>query len=161
MTYFAEWDAPEGHLKAGSIKRASSSNDKVWAEINKTGTDFLAGTFVAVNPEGGVKPIAAATDLVHGIVMRTVFGDKIPNTEPTDIGHFSHGDEVVALMTDASALTRGSKVYIVATGADAGKITDVAAGNIGTDYYVTELSTGNHTAAITLGFAQVTATAGP
>lgn len=155
MTYFTEWDAPEGHFQAGSIKRASSSNDKVWAEINKTSTDLLAGTFVAVNPAGGVKRIAANTDVIHGIVVRTVFGDKIPNTEPTDVGHFSHGDEVVALCADDAELARGSKVYIVATaGADAGKITSEATGNIETNYYVTELSAGNNTAAITLGFAQ-------
>ena len=155
MTYFTEWDAPEGHFKAGSIKRASGSNDKVWAEINKTNVDLLAGTFVAVNAAGGVKRIAAATDVVHGIVMRTVFGDSIPNTEPTDVGHFSHGDEVVALRDDDAEFTRGSKVYIVATaGANAGKITSEATGNIETNYYVTELSTGNKTAAITLGFAQ-------
>lgn len=155
MTYFTEWDAPEGIFKAGSIKRASSSNDKVWAEINKTGTDLLAGTFVAVNADGGVKRIATNTDLVHGIVVRTVFGDSIPNTEPTDVGHFSHGDEVVALCDDDAEFERGSKVYIVATaGVNAGKITSEAAGNIETNYYVTELSTGNKTAAITLGFAQ-------
>lgn len=155
MTYFTEWDAPEGHFQAGSIKRASSSNDKVWAEINKTSTDLLAGTFVAVNPAGGIQRIAANTDVVHGIVVRTVFGDKIPHTEPTDVGHFSHGDEVVALCADDAELARGDKVYIVATaGADAGKITNVATGNIETNYYVTELSAGNNTAAITLGFAQ-------
>jgi hypothetical protein len=161
MTYFTEWDAPEGHFKAGSIKRASSSNDKVWAETNKTNVDLLAGTFVAVNAAGGIKRIAADTDVVHGIVMRTVFGDSIPHTEQTDVGHFSHGDEVVALCDDDAEFTRGSKVYIVATdGVDAGKITNVAVGNIATNYYVTELSTGNKTAAITLGFAQaVTAAA--
>ena len=117
--------------------------------------DLLAGTFVAVNAAGGVKRIAAATDVVHGIVMRTVFGDSIPNTEPTDVGHFSHGDEVVALCDDDAEFARGDKVYIVATaGANAGKITSEATGNIATNYYVTELSTGNKTAAITLGFAQ-------
>ena len=154
MTYFTEWDAPEGHFKAGSIKRASSSNDKVWAEINKTDVDLLAGTFVAVNAAGGIKRIGAATDVVHGIVMRTVFGDSIPHTEQTDVGHFSHGDEVVALRDDDAKFARGSKVYIVATGVNAGKITSIATGNIATNYYVTELSTGNKTAAITLGFAQ-------
>lgn len=162
MTYFTEWDAPEGHFKAGSIKRASSSNDKVWAETNKTSVDLLAGTFVAVNAAGGIKRIGTATDVVHGIVMRTVFGDSIPHTEQTDVGHFSHGDEVVALCDDDAELARGSKVYIVATaGVNAGKITSVAAGNIETNYYVTDLSAGNKTAAITLGFAQaVTAAQG-
>lgn len=154
MTYFVDWDAPEGIFKAGSIKRASSSNDKVWSEMNKTETDLLAGTFVAVNEEGGVKPISAATDIIDGIVVRSVWGDKTPHTEPADIGHFSHGDEVVALMVDDSELVRGGKVYIVATGADVGKITNTADGNIGTNYRVTELSPGNNTAAITLSFAQ-------
>lgn len=155
MTYFVEWDSPDGIFKAGSVKRTSSSNDKIWSETNKTDVDLLAGTFVAVNDAGGVRPIVAATDVVDGIIVRSVWGDKTPNTEPADVGHFSYGDEVVALMTESSALTRGKKVYIVATaGDDAGKITDVAAGNIGTNYRVTELSPGNNTAAITLSLSQ-------
>lgn len=152
MTYFTEWDAPSGIFKAGSIKRASSSNDKVWGEVNKSDEDLLAGTFVKVNPAGGILPLAATTDRVHGIIVRGVFGDKIPKSETADVGHFSHGDEVVALAVTGQAFARGDKVNIVASGANKGKITKVVAGTIATDYYATEVS--GDLVAITLGFAQ-------
>ena len=154
MTYFADWDATTGIFKAGSIKRASSSNDKVWGEKNSTTSDMLAGTFVAVEATGGIKKVAAATDRIHGIVVRGIFGDTIPAAETVDVGHFSHGDEVVALAVTGQAFARGDKVYIVATGVNAGKITKVSASNIATDYYATQVS--GDLVAITLGFATST-----
>ncbi len=152
MTYFTEWDAPSGIFKAGSIKRASSSNDKVWGEKNASTEDLLAGTFVKVNPTGGILPLAANTDVIHGIVVRGVFGDKIPASETADIGHFSHGDEVIALAVTGQKFARGDKVYIAVTGANKGKITKVSAATIATNYYATEVS--GDLVAITLGFAQ-------
>lgn len=153
---FTKWNNETGTMKAGSIKRASSSNDKVWGEINKTEVDLPYGTFVAVNEEGGIKKIAAATDLVHGIVVLDIYGNAAPHSKQTNVGHFSHGDEVVAQLVDDADVKRGSKAYIVATGANAGKISDKAAGNIDLGYWVTEVSAGNKTAAITLGFTQAT-----
>lgn len=152
MTYFTEWDAPSGIFKAGSIKRASSSNDKVWGEKNTSDTDLLAGTFVRVDPTGGIAPLSANTQIVHGILVRGVFGDKIPKDETADVGHFSYGDEVVALAVTGQNFVRGDKVFIVATGANAGKITKVATANIATNYYATEVS--GDLVAITLGLAQ-------
>lgn len=152
MTYFTEWDAPSGIFKAGSIKRASSSNDKVWGEKNASTEDLLAGTFVKVNPAGGILPLAANTDVIHGIVVRGVFGDKIPASETADIGHFSHGDEVIALAVTGQNFARGDKVYIAVTGANKGKITKASTTTIATNYYATEVS--GDLVAITLGFAQ-------
>ena len=46
MTFgFTDWDGANGTIKPGSIKRASSSNDKVWGEENLTETKLPYGTF--------------------------------------------------------------------------------------------------------------------
>jgi hypothetical protein len=42
----------------------------------------------------------------------------------------------------------------VATGADAGKVTTEAAGNIDLGYWVEDVSAGNNCVAITLGYVQ-------
>lgn len=149
---YTDWDAASGTMKPGSIKRASSSNDKVWGEENRTDTDLLAGTFVAVNPDGGVKRLASDKDIVHGIVVRDIYGDKSPHSKTVNVGHFSHGDCVCALAVDADEFTRGDHVYVVASGNDAGKVTKKSAGAIDLGYWVEETSPGNHSVAITLGW---------
>lgn len=151
---FTDWDASTGIMKAGSIKRASSSNDKVWGEENKTETNLLYGTFVAVNSLGGIKKIEATTDLIHGIVVRDIYGDSAPHNKQVNVGHFSHGDCVCAQAVDGVTFERGDKAYIVATGDDAGKVTATATGNIDLGYWVEEASNGNNCVAITLGYEQ-------
>lgn len=137
---FATWDSESGIFQAGSILRGSSSNDKVQGEENLTGVDLLAGTFVAVSADGGVKKISSTTDLIHGIVVRDIYGKNAPSEKVVNVGHFSYGDEVAALAVDGISFTRGDKVYIVATGDDAGKVTNVATGNVGIGYWVTRTS---------------------
>lgn len=151
---FTQWDSDEGTMQAGSIYRTGSSDNKVFGEENTTEVDLLCGTFVAVNPEGGIKKIESSEDLIQGIVVRDIYGSKAPHKRQVNIGHFSHGDAVVALTTDDADFSRGSRAYIVATGTDAGKITDVAEGNVDLGYWVEKVSKGNHCAAITLGYAQ-------
>ncbi len=154
---FSQWDG-EQIFKAGSIKRAGSSSDKVWGEINKTETVLPYGTFVAVNPDGGVKPLAAVTDVIHGIVVLDIYGDGAPADKVVNVGHFSLGDCVVALAVDGQDFKRGDKAYVVAKGVNAGKITKVAAvDNIDLGYWVEEAKGG--LAAITLGFNQVASVA--
>lgn len=155
---FTDWDGADGTIKPGSIKRASSSNDKVWGEENRTEIALPYGTFVAVNPEGGVMPLAADTR-IHGIVVRDIYGDAAPHTKQVNVGHFSHGDCVGALTVDDVDFVRGDTAYIVATGADAGKVTTEAAGNIDLGYWVEEVSAGNNCVAITLGYIQQAAPA--
>lgn len=150
---FTDWDGASIY-KAGSIKRASSSNDKVWGEQNKTETDLPYGTFVAVNPEGGIKKLTKADEVVHGIVVLDIYSQGAPANRHVNVGHFSHGDCVVAQGVTAQDFARGDKVFVVATGADAGKVTKVAAGNIDLGYWVDSVSKGNDCVAITLGYAQ-------
>ncbi|EKN3944198.1 TPA: hypothetical protein ACOZ3K_002691 [Yersinia enterocolitica] len=153
---FTDWDGADGTIKPGSIKRASSSNDKVWGEENLTDTPLAYGTFVAVNPLGGVMPLAA-DKRIHGIVVRDIYGEASPANKQANIGHFSHGDCVGALAVAGSVFTRGAPAYIVATGANAGKVTTVAAGNIDLGYWVEDVSAANDCVAITLGYVQQTA----
>ena len=159
MTFgFTDWDGADGTILPGSIKRASSSDDKVWGEENLTETALPYGTFVAVNPDGGVMPLAADTR-IHGIVVRDIYGDAAPHTKQVNVGHFSHGDCVGALTVADAEFIRGDSAYIVATGDDAGKVTNVAAGNIDLGYWVEEVSAGNNCVAITLGYIQQAAPA--
>lgn len=155
---FATWDSESGIFKAGTILRCSSSNDKVWGEVNLTGNDLLAGTFVAVSDAGGVKSISASTDQVHGIVVRDIYGDGAPNDKTVNVGHFSYGDEVAGLAVEGLSFNRGDKVYIVVSGNDVGKLTNVAAGNIDLGYWVTRVSGGN-VVGITLAPHQTVGTA--
>lgn len=150
---FTDWDGADGTIKPGAIKRASSSNDKVWGEENLTDTPLLYGTFVAVNPAGGVMPLTAGTR-IHGIVVRDIYGDASPPNKQANIGHFSHGDCVGALTVEGADFTRGATAYIVPTGADAGKVTDEATGNVDLGYWVEDVSAGNNCVAITLGYVQ-------
>ncbi|HAT2746478.1 TPA: hypothetical protein I8372_004145 [Citrobacter farmeri] len=150
---FTDWDGADGTIKPGSIKRASSSNDKVWGEENLTEIALPYGTFVAVNPDGGVMPLTAGAR-IHGIVVRDIYGDAAPHTKQVNVGHFSHGDCVGALTIADAEFTRGDAAYIVATGDDAGKVTNVAAGNIDLGYWVEDVSAGNNCVAITLGYVQ-------
>lgn len=151
---FTQWDDESGHLVAGQIIRASSSDNKVWGEENKTDDDLLCGTFVAVNADGGIKKITAATDVIHGIIVRSVYGDTAKKERHTDVGHFSHGDCVGALYVEGITVNRGDKIYIVATGDDAGKVTNVADGALDLGYWAEEVSAGNNCVAITLGYVQ-------
>lgn len=151
---FTSWDADTGTMLPGAIYRVSSSDNKVWAEENLTGKDLLCGTFVTVNPNGGIKPIESANDLIHGIIVRDIYGDVHPANRQINIGHFSHGDSVVALAVSGVTLKRGDRVYIIPTGDDSGKITNVAEDNIDLGYWVERVSNGNNCAAITLGYAQ-------
>lgn len=154
MAWFQDWDSDNGNMLPGSIKRASSSNDKVWGEQNKTDDKLDYGVFVAVNADGGVKKISASTDIVHGIVVRDIYAGGAPADKTVNVGHFSHGDCVCALTAEGQTFKRGDKAYIVATGADAGKVSAVSAGNFDLGYYVEEVGTGGTGVAITLGFVQ-------
>jgi len=64
---------------------------------------------------------------------------------------------VGALTVEDADFARGDTAYIVATGADAGKVTNEAAGNIDLGYWVEDVSAGNNCVAITLGYVQQTA----
>lgn len=150
MYGFNQWN--ENEFRAGSIRRGSSSNDKVWGEENKT-TDVLAyGTFVAVNPDGGVKKITAATDIIHGAVVLDIYGDGAPHDKTVNVGHFSHGDSFAAQGVDDVDFKRGDKAYVVMTGADAGKVTNVAESALDIGYWIDTVN--GSVVSVTLGMVK-------
>lgn len=51
-------------------------------------------------------------------------------------------------------MSRGDRAYIVATGADIGKVINVKEGAIDIGGWIEEVSTGNHCATFTLGYTQ-------
>ena len=136
---FNKWDADSrGTLFAGQIRRGSQSTSKAWAEENLTDTALVAGTFVTINAAGGVKPVAAATDIIHGMVLADIYGESVPDDKIANIAHCNHGDEFVALAVTGQAFARGDVLNIVATGANAGKVTKAA--GIATAYIATYVS---------------------
>lgn len=154
MTYFSDFN---GTLKAGTIARASSSNDKVWGEENRTADDLAYGSAVAWNPAGGVKKFAAVTDVFHGIVVRDVYGAGVaPNAKIVNVGHFSHGDGVRVPFVAGQTFTRGAPAYVVCTGANAGLFTATkAATTIDVGFIVEEVSPGGNVISVTKGYSQV------
>lgn len=152
MAYFQDWD---GVLKAGTIARASSSNDKVWGEENLTADALAYGSAVAYNPAGGVKKFAAATDVFHGIVIRDVYPDEAPANKVVNIGHFSHGDGIRVATVAGQTFTRGAKAYIVATGVNAGLFTATAAATALDVGFIVERVGTNGVIQVTLGYSQV------
>lgn len=154
--YIQEWD---GVLTAGSLARASSSNDKVWGEENLTDTDLPYGTAVAWNPDGGVKKFAAATDVFHGIVYRDIYGKGVaPNDRMVNVAHISHGDGIRVATVTGQTFTRGGKAYIVASGANAGLFTATAAATTLDVGFVVEKVGTNGVIEVTLGYNQVAGT---
>lgn len=138
---FNNWDSDaRGTLFAGQIRRGSQSTSKAWAEENLTAVDLAAGTFVTMNAAGGVKAVSAATDIIHGIVLADIYGETTPNDKMLNIAHCNGGDEFVAVAVDGQSFARGDAIYIVATGANAGKITKVSASNIATAFVASYVS---------------------
>lgn len=151
---FTNWDA-EKTMKAGAIRRASSSNDKVWGELAEVDLEY--GVFCAVS-EKGVTAIKSVNDVIHGIVVRDIY-EKAKANKTANIGHFSHGDSVVAQGVAGVAFKRGEKVYVVCTGADAGKVTNKASATTVDLGYWAEAVSGD-CVAITLGYQVSAAVAG-
>lgn len=136
---FNNWDSDaRGTLFAGQIRRGSQSTSKAWAEENLTAVDLAAGTFVTVNAAGGVKAVSNANDVIHGLILADIYGQTTPNDKILNIAHCGHGDEFVAVAVDGQTFARGDAINIVATGANAGKITKAA--GITTAYIATYVS---------------------
>lgn len=145
MAYFGNYDTqPAGF--AGQVARGDQSLSRAWGETNMDTTNTPTGIFVAyyigtddtVQQRHGFRKITAATDTVHGIVVTTGMFKLIRPQERGSIMHIGHGDSVWAQMADGATLKRGDDVNIVATGDDAGKITNAA--GIATQYIVVRVS---------------------
>jgi hypothetical protein len=154
MAYFTEWD---GTLLAGNFSRASSSDIKIWGEINKTTDDLVYGTAVAFNPAGGVKKFTAVTEVFAGVVVRDIYPNAAPNGKITEIAKIGIGDGIRVATVAGQTFTRGAKVYIQCTGANAGLFTATAsASTIDVGYIVDKVGGGtNGVIEVTLNNTQV------
>lgn len=155
MALYQDWD---GVLVAGSLARASSSNDKVWGEECLAATDLPYGTAVAWNAAGGVKKFAAVGDTFHGIVVKDIYGGGVaPNDRIANVAHISHGDGIRVATVSGQTFTRGGKAFIVASGANAGLFTATsAATTIDVGFIVEKVGSGtNGVIEVTLGYNQV------
>ena len=112
---------------AGQIGSGSQAMYKTRAEQWTGKEDLKAGHFVAINENGGVKPLEAAEDVVFGISRRTLRRDVYKTGEIADILILSAGDSVWAVVTPETAVKRGEFVAPVKTGANAGTVKKVAA----------------------------------
>lgn len=143
---FANWDS-ERTMRAGSIRRASSSSDKVWGE--QSDVDLEYGVFCAV-AEKGVTAIKSVNDVIHGIIVRDIY-ENARKDRTVNVGHFSHGDSVVAQGVEGVTFNRGDKAFVVCSGADAGKVTNEAGDDtVDLGYWIEAVS--GDCVAITLGY---------
>lgn len=149
----------EDIMKAGSLARASSSNDKAWGEENLTSADLRYGSAVAWNPDGGVKKFGSTEDIFHGIVYRDIYGgDFAPNKKIVSIAHVSHGDGIRVATVEGEEFVRGGKAFFVASGANSGLFTATSsATTLDVGFIVERVGGGdNGVIQITLGYNQVT-----
>lgn len=69
---------------AGSVGKGGLANSKTVAYMNEGDTALVAGRFVALSANG-VKALSAKTDVVAGVVVRTVIKDETVKGEVCDV----------------------------------------------------------------------------
>lgn len=106
--------AKAGELGKGNFASAKTSAEKVTGKVK-------AGDFVALNPEGGVKALAAKTDVLAGVVFASTIRDEWNDGELCDVMHIAAGDAVWVNVATGKTVTRGKKVYVLTAGGD-GKV---------------------------------------
>lgn len=126
---------------AGQIGLVGESLSRATGEQNVGATVVKAGYFVATASPHGIKAIASATDPIAGIVIKSQLQESYAKDEYLSVGHIGHGDSVWAVASSAG-LVRGGDVFIVATGANAGSVTDDATDNIVTNLVVRNVADG-------------------
>lgn len=122
---------------AGQVARAGESGIVAISYINQDTASILGGYFVA-RTDDGCKNVSAATDQILGVAVVMGVHHEFKPGKNLSVMTIPHGSEVWVQMTDASTLDMGDQVKIVATGADAGKISE--AGDIATQFYVSGLN---------------------
>lgn len=137
FTFFDEDNA----AFAGQIARGDQSTSKAWAQLNSGDSTIFAGRFVAKHAtKNGVTAVANADDAVAGIALRRQLGRNYEPGEMVNVGHIGVGDAVWALIDTSAAFDKNGKIYIVATGENAGAVTNTEEGNIATSFTVGRLS---------------------
>ncbi|EDJ90204.1 hypothetical protein CH606_007120 [Haemophilus influenzae] len=109
MSYaYEQAPARAGELGKGNIASAKTSAEMV------SGSTLKAGTFVALNAAGGVKALAAKTDVIAGVVLASRIKDEWAEGELVDVMHIAPADAIWVIVADGETVARGDKVYAIA-----------------------------------------------
>lgn len=106
---------------AGQVGRYGQALSRTSAE-KFNGAKITAGMFVKIDPAGGVDLITADTDVVFGLVTRSLITDEWVKDDMIDVLHLGHGDSVWAVAKPGAGFARGDIAQVIKTGADAGKL---------------------------------------
>lgn len=88
--------------------------------------------------DDGCKNVSATTDQILGVAVVMGVHHEFKPGKNLSVMTIPHGSEVWVQMTEDSTLAVGDQVKIVATGADAGKISE--SGAIATHFYVSGIN---------------------
>lgn len=97
---------------AGSVGKGGLANSKTVAYMNEGDTALVAGRFVALSANG-VKALSAKTDVVAGVVVRTVIKDETVKGEVCDVMHIGVADSIWVEVAKDATVARGNTVYVV------------------------------------------------
>ncbi|ETD72964.1 hypothetical protein V757_01070 [Pelistega indica] len=107
---------------AGDVGKGGLANSKTVAYQNDGETALRPGLFVALSEKGGVQALAALTDKVAGVVVRSiVYGEK-KKGETVDVMHIGVADSIFVEVTPEKTVQCGNTVHITAVGEHAGTI---------------------------------------
>ncbi|WP_439287569.1 structural cement protein Gp24 [Lonepinella sp. BR2904] len=98
---------------AGDIGKGGLANSKTVAYMNSGDTPLVAGRFVALSATG-VAALAAKTDTLAGVVVRTVIKDETAKGELCDVMHIGTADSIWVEIAKGETVARGNKVVVVA-----------------------------------------------
>lgn len=109
MSYaYQQAPARAGELGKGNLASAKTTAEKV------AGAAVKAGDFVALDPAGGVKALAAKTDVIAGVVLASRIRDEWGAGELVDVMHIATADAIWVVIAEGEKMARGDKVYVVA-----------------------------------------------
>lgn len=109
MSYaYEQAPARAGELGKGNLASAKTSAEMV------SGGALKAGLFVALNAAGGVKALAAKTDVIAGVVLASRIKDEWSEGELVDVMHIAPADAIWVIVADGETVARGDKVYAIA-----------------------------------------------
>lgn len=110
---------------AGQVGRYGQALSRTSAE-KFNGAKITAGMFVKIDPAGGVGLLSADTDVVFGLVARSLINEEHTNGDLIDVLHLGHGDSVWAVAKSGADFARGDIAQVIKAGADAGKLDKAA-----------------------------------
>ncbi|MFQ1046923.1 structural cement protein Gp24 [Avibacterium paragallinarum] len=97
---------------AGEVGKGGLASAKTTSEQFKGKSPIQAGLFVAIDATGGVKPLSAVTDVIAGVIVRSLIKDDFQPNDLVDVMHITQGDSVWVTVGKGVSVVRGDKVYV-------------------------------------------------